>query len=243
MKKKKYIITAGGTSEAIDNVRKITNSSTGKLGKVIAAHIAYFQNDVDTIYYICSKDSLKPCHEKVKIIEIQNVAELKEVVENLLVTEEIDYFINAMAISDYTVNYVTNAELIKDAIDSNPGKDIVQVIKNNSLVLGGNKISSNQDNLIIVLKPTPKIISLIKKISPQTFLVGFKLLDGVTDAELIEVAFQSILVKNNCDLVVANDLDKIRKGNHKAFIIDRDRKVIEAQGKEDIASKLVRKLK
>ncbi len=34
--KNKIIITAGGTSERIDNVRKITNSSTGKLVKVIA---------------------------------------------------------------------------------------------------------------------------------------------------------------------------------------------------------------
>ena len=33
---KTVVITAGGTSEKIDNVRKITNSSTGKLGKVIA---------------------------------------------------------------------------------------------------------------------------------------------------------------------------------------------------------------
>ena len=35
----KIIITAGGTSEKIDNVRKITNSSTGKLGKLIAEHL------------------------------------------------------------------------------------------------------------------------------------------------------------------------------------------------------------
>ena len=33
---KKFIITAGGTSEKIDNVRKITNSSSGKLGCIIA---------------------------------------------------------------------------------------------------------------------------------------------------------------------------------------------------------------
>ena len=34
--KYKIIITAGGTSEKIDNVRKITNSSSGKLGCTIA---------------------------------------------------------------------------------------------------------------------------------------------------------------------------------------------------------------
>ena len=36
---KKIVITAGGTSEKIDQVRKITNSSTGKLGMTIANHL------------------------------------------------------------------------------------------------------------------------------------------------------------------------------------------------------------
>ena len=36
---KKIVITAGGTSEKIDNVRKITNSSSGKLGMTIANHL------------------------------------------------------------------------------------------------------------------------------------------------------------------------------------------------------------
>ena len=34
--KLKIVITAGGTSEAIDQVRKITNSASGKLGMTIA---------------------------------------------------------------------------------------------------------------------------------------------------------------------------------------------------------------
>ena len=76
-------------------------------------------------------------------------------------------------------------------------------------VIGGNKISSYEDNLVIVLKPTPKIISIIKNLSPSTYLVGFKLLDGVSKEELIEVA-KRLQNKNNCDLVVANDLSNIR---------------------------------
>ena len=36
---KKYVITSGGISEKIDNVRKITNSSSGKLGMTIANHL------------------------------------------------------------------------------------------------------------------------------------------------------------------------------------------------------------
>ena len=45
---KKVIITAGGTSEKIDNVRKITNSSSGKLGMIIAEHLLEENDDYYT---------------------------------------------------------------------------------------------------------------------------------------------------------------------------------------------------
>ena len=106
-------------------------------------------------------------------------------------------------------------------------------------VIKDTKISSYENNLVLVLKPTPKIISLIKKESPLTYLVGFKLLDGVSKKELIEVA-KRLRDKNKCDLVVANDLEDIRNKEHKAYIIDKEDKVVEASDKEDIAKKLVR---
>ena len=106
-------------------------------------------------------------------------------------------------------------------------------------VIKDTKISSYENNLVLVLKPTPKIISLIKKESPLTYLVGFKLLDGVSKKELIEVATR-LRDKNKCDLVVANDLKDIRNKEHKAYIIDKEDKVVEASDKEDIAKKLVR---
>ena len=64
---KRFIITAGGTSEKIDNVRKITNSSSGKLGMTIANHILTEDDDC-FIYYVCSKFSFRPTHERVEVI-------------------------------------------------------------------------------------------------------------------------------------------------------------------------------
>ena len=95
--------------------------------------------------------------------------------------------------------------------------------------------------LVIVLKPTPKIISIINNLSPSTYLVGFKLLDGVSKEKLIEVA-KRLRNKNNCDLVVANDLATIRNGEHIGYIIDKNNEVEEAHGKDDIAKKLVRRI-
>lgn len=228
---KKIVITAGGTSEKIDNVRKITNSSTGKLGMIIANQLLIETENVQ-IYYVCSKNSLRPVDERVEIIEIDGTNELKGRIEELLINNSIDYFIHSMAVSDYTTDYVTNLNRIKESLINN---STIETISDN-------KISSYEDNLVIVLKPTPKIISIIKDISPSTYLVGFKLLDSVTKDELIEVA-KKLRDKNKCDLVVANDLGTIRNGNHSAYIIDRDNNIIEANGKEEIAKTLVRKIK
>ena len=233
---KKIIITAGGTSERIDNVRKITNSSSGKLGMTIANRLLEEKYDI-MIYYVCSKNSLRPTDERVKIVEIDGTMDLKNNIENLLKNEHIDFFIHSMAVSDYMTDYVTTIDKIKDSINNH---DSIDEAFNNIETIGGTKISSYEDNLVIVLKPTPKIISIIKDLSPSTYLVGFKLLDGVSKEELIEVA-KKLRNKNNCDLVVANDLSNIRNGNHTAYIIDTKDNIEEASGKEDIAKKLVRR--
>lgn len=225
---KKYVITSGGISEKIDNVRKITNSSSGKLGMTIANHLLESKSDI-TIYYVCSKNALRPSNKRVKIIEVAGTLDLKDKVESLLKNEKIDYFIHTMAVADYMVDYVTTVDKMKKSFLNNSDMEVIK----------DTKISSYENNLVLVLKPTPKIICLIKKESPLTYLVGFKLLDGVSKKELIEVA-KRLRDKNRCDLVVANDLEDIRNKEHKAYIIDKEDKVVEASDKEDIAKKLVR---
>lgn len=234
---KKIIITAGGTSERIDNVRKITNSSSGKLGMTIANHLLKENNDI-MIYYVCSKNSLRPTDNRIQIIEIDGTIDLKNTIEGLLVNENIDYFVHSMAVSDYMTDYVTTIERMKESIKEHD--DIDEAFKNIEAICG-NKLSSYEDNLVIVLKPTPKIISSIKNLSPSTYLVGFKLLDGVSKEKLIEVA-KRLRNKNKCDLVVANDLATIRNGEHIGYIIDRNNEIEEAHGKDDIAKKLVRRV-
>mgnify|MGYP003303260327 CR=1 FL=1 len=237
--KYKIIITAGGTIEKIDNVRKITNSSSGKLGCTIANKlIELHEEKVDKIYYICSKNSIKPSHKKIEIVEIIDTNDLEITVKNLLTNNNIDYFIHSMAVSDYTVDYVTTVESLTLNITNNIDKDVFELICNHNDNLNDNKISSNEENLIIKLKKTPKIISMIKNISPHTYLVGFKLLDNVSEENLIDTAVK-LKNKNDCDLVVANDLENIRKGNHKAFIIKTSNNYITASGKEEIAKKLI----
>ena len=230
---KKFVITAGGTSEKIDNVRKITNSSTGKLGLKIVEQILK-ENTKVKIYYICSKNSLKPTDKRVMVIEIDDTLDLKNKIEFLLLNEDIDYFIHSMAVSDYTTDFVTTLEKLQRQL-------IISKDLENLECFTDSKIPSNEENLVIVLKPTPKIISIIKTLSPKTYLVGFKLLDSVPKEHLIEVA-KKLRDKNNCDLVVANDLENIRNGNHIAYLIAKDNSIEELHGKNEIAKSLVKKL-
>lgn len=221
----KVVITAGGTSEKIDNVRKITNSSTGKLGLCIANEFLKTVEEVE-ITYICSKETFCPNDDRVKIKRIIGVDDLEREVRNVLENNDIDVFIHSMAVSDYKVDYVSTLEKLKN---------------NEEFTMTDNKISSSLSDLVIVLKPTKKIISIIKDISPNTYLVGFKLLDNVTNDKLIEVA-TNLMIKNKCNLVVANDLENIRNGRHIGYIIDEENNVIVAEGKDDIAKKLVRRI-
>lgn len=221
----KVVITAGGTSEKIDNVRKITNSSTGKLGLCIANEFLKTVEDVE-ITYICSKETFCPNDDRVKIKRIIGVDDLEREVRNVLENNDIDVFIHSMAVSDYKVDYVSTLEKLRN---------------NEEFTMTDNKISSSLSDLVIVLKPTKKIISIIKDISPNTYLVGFKLLDNVTKDKLIEVA-TNLMIKNKCNLVVANDLENIRNGRHIGYIIDEENNVIVAEGKDDIAKKLVRRI-
>ena len=144
-----------------------------------------------------------------------------------------------MAVSDYTVDYVTTAEKLTDSIKEN--SDILNSIVNYDKGIKDTKISSNEDNLIIKLKRTPKIISIIKSISPSTFLVGFKLLDNVSREKLLDTAIK-LRDKNKCDLVVANDLNTIRNGAHQAYIIRSDNSYMVALSKDYIAEKIIEEM-
>lgn len=83
------------------------------------------------------------------------------------------------------------------------------------------KISSNT-NLDIILEPTVKILSNVKKINPSIFLVGFKAQYNVSKEELLKSAYEQI-ENSNTDLVVANDVGasccNFGSDNNKVLII------------------------
>lgn len=211
------LITAGGTREHIDEVRVLTNISTGKLGAQIANTI-YLNSEVKKIFYVCSKGSALPVEDQHAVIEIHyadSVQEVYEIMEKLV--PKCDVVIHSMAISDFG-------------------------FKASNTKLKSNDPQAFIDSLRERITVNPKIISFIKKWNPKTKLIGFKFEVNKTKEELIDIAYES-LVKNNCDLVIANDKQEMKdKNQHIAYIIDKDKNVIECVGKLDIALKLATKV-
>ena len=214
------LITSGGTSEKIDRVRSITNHSTGRLGKIIAET---FLDKGDQVTLVTTPKAVRPAaHPNLTIVQIENVAELLESLEPLVHTH--DVLIHAMAVSDYTPVYMTSLEAVAASSDMTEFLN-----KTNS----ESKISSQDDVQVLFLKKTPKIISLVKKWNPDIRLIGFKLLVDVSNEELLETARVS-LIKNQAEIIVANDLTEISNQGHKAYLVGKDI-VSQAQSKEEIA--------
>jgi phosphopantothenate-cysteine ligase len=93
---KKVLITSGGTREYIDDIRVLTNISTGKLGAIIAN---YFNNNGIDVTYVHVEGSILP-DKTIKCVKITNVDSLKNVMEKLV--PEMDIVIHAMAVSDFS---------------------------------------------------------------------------------------------------------------------------------------------
>lgn len=240
----KIIITAGGTSEQIDKVRKITNSSSGQLGCCIANTLINKLNNTEKIYYVCAKNSIKPTpNPKIEEVIVSSCLSLYNKMEELLTNQNIDVVIHSMAVSDYTVDFVSNCEILAQNLQEKTPQEILEILNSDNLKIDNStKISSYSDDLIIKLIPTKKVISCIKQWSPKTTLIGFKLLSDTTTENLINVGY-NLLQKNNCDYVVANDLCNIKNNMHLAYLIDKNKQITKAINNQEIANIIYEKIK
>lgn len=218
---KKILITSGGTKEYIDEVRVLTNISTGRLGALIAdTFINGFDITEETkkyeIHFVYVKGSELP---KLKILtkmyEVTDVQSVYNIMEKLV--PEMDVVIHPMAVSDFGFR-PTNKKL-----KSNDPEAFIQSLKDR-------------------IYQTPKILSFVKKWNPNCFLISFKFENGLEHDKLIEIATES-MVKNGSDVVVANDKAEIkRRYSHISYFVTKDG-VTEVDGKEDIAAEILKIVK
>ncbi|MDR3072558.1 MAG: phosphopantothenate--cysteine ligase [Clostridiales Family XIII bacterium] len=240
------MITAGGTTESIDNVRSITNTGTGRLGAVIAEQFAG-QDAVDRIFYICNARAVRPTANKIEQHIAEDTKQLEQTIQTLCQFEKIDAVIHSMAVSDYRVRNITTASAIAEDIAETLSQkhscsieQMTECIYNSATFRKEDKISSNVEDLVILLEKTPKVIAQLRPLLPDAVIVGFKLLSGVDEETLIDTAFE-LLRKNDCDYVLANDMHTVSGyANHIGYLVDRNKHYGIQIGKEEIAKFIVR---
>ena len=250
--KKNIIVTSGPTNERIDAVMKITNMSTGALGAIVADELLK-EEELGKLYYLSPKLAYKPKTkiDKIKFVQIESALDLLKALKDIITNNDIYGVVHSAAVGDYYGEYAITGEqlaslIAKEVYNKNLNIDeleeiILEVIKNPNIITDNtHKISSYQDNLMVKLELTPKVISSIKEFDPNIKLIGFKLLDSVSKEELLDVASR-LREKNKADFIVANDLSKIGNGKHYATIINETGICKECETKED-SSKTLRKI-
>ena len=104
---KKVIITIGGTQENIDEVRFISNASSGKMGYCLA-DCAYFKG-----YDVCAVATIKK-DKPYKVLEVKTALDILETLKN----ENFDYLIMAAAVGDFRVENQVQGKIKKEELET-----------------------------------------------------------------------------------------------------------------------------
>lgn len=213
----RILISSGGTKIPIDSVRSITNMSRGTFGAKLA-EAAMIDNNV--VYFVTHKDGrtpvklevdLKRCTDDQITKALAKMLWIKEVSNKLYFENPYDTFTDYEVTLGQTIRAYRPDAVVLAAAVSDYG------VKNKT----DGKIRSGSD-MNIELTPLPKIINKIRgEWAYKGILVGFKLMVGATDKELLETAHKSAK-ENGCDFVVANDLNDLKRGDHKVMIVTYD---------------------
>ncbi|MBQ4014310.1 MAG: hypothetical protein II610_03525 [Treponema sp.] len=220
----RVLITGGGCVEKIDNVRAITNFSSGKTALLIA-RVLKALNPAAAVTYLMSERAVQPKiagalgkpktagkaenSGKAKnagrafavcdsVKNFSSCADLQKLLRAELSANKYDLLFHAAAVSDYSVQ-----SLAVDGKEFKPGK-IAKI--------------SGADEVFVRLKKNPKLLeqipALAKKKNKRAVVVGFKLTSNASLPER-EAAVQKLFAaKNPPDFVISNDLSEITPKSH-----------------------------
>ena len=135
---KKVLITAGPTREPIDPIRFISNRSSGKMGYALASAF----NAAGCNVRIISGPSSLPFPDACDVVKIETAQEMYHEVHKSL--KDIDIFVSAAAVSDYS----------SEKVDEH-------------------KIKKNDQKMSLHLIKSPDILSSVTSLRSHPFCVGF----------------------------------------------------------------------
>jgi phosphopantothenate---cysteine ligase (CTP) len=150
----KCIVTAGPTYEPLDEVRRLTNFSTGRLGSELANFLA--ARGHETTLLIGQKASYRGERHARKVETFTTTADLRDRLR-ALAGQPVDAVFHAAAVSDFAFGKVWRRA---------PQGGLTEI--------HAGKISTRQGTLLAELAPTPKIIAELREWFPRAWLVGWK---------------------------------------------------------------------
>jgi len=211
----KILITAGGTEEPIDGVRRICNISTGRTGAVLARHfiaegaelMVLHAERADFSGIVCRKESFL------------SFSDLDNALQRHLSGERWDAIVHLAAVGDYSIASIELDGGVRASGDQG-------------------KISSGHE-LVLRLRPNPKLIDTLRSRSrnPGIIIVAFKLTNEA-DPGLRNRAVEELMARAQPDFIVHNDLSEIGPGYHRARIFDVEGRIDRSENKFALARTL-----
>ncbi|EEF57934.1 phosphopantothenoylcysteine decarboxylase domain-containing protein [Pedosphaera parvula] len=150
----KCIVTAGPTFENLDDVRRLTNFSTGRLGSELANFLSARGHDVTLL--IGQQATYRGEQRVQKVETFTTTADLRDRLQ-IFARQSIGAVFHAAAVSDFTFGKVWSRSATGEMAEIKSGK-----------------ISTRQGTLLAELLPTPKIIAELRNWYPEARLVGWK---------------------------------------------------------------------
>jgi phosphopantothenate---cysteine ligase (CTP) len=178
----KCIVTVGPTYEELDEVRRMTNFSTGTLGTELANYLVDHGHKVELL-----RGHYSTCQIKTKAQGVQvftTTADLSRRLEKLG-SSDVGAVFHAAAVSDFTF-----------------GKIWRRAEKGKLSEIKSRKISTRIGTVLAELTPTPKILPRLREWFPKARVVGWKYeLEG-SRTEAIALAERQLSESSNDACVV-----------------------------------------
>lgn len=178
------IVTAGPAYEPLDDVRRLTNFSTGRLGTTLANYLTARGHTV--ILLIGEQATFTGERRAQRIESFSTAADLRAKMK-ALAGKKADAIFHAAAVSDFSFGRIFAPDAANKLVEIKSAK----------------KISTRQEKLLVELLPTPKIIAELRGWFPQTKIVGWKFEADGKRPEAIAAARRQI-AECSTDLCVVN---------------------------------------
>jgi phosphopantothenoylcysteine decarboxylase/phosphopantothenate--cysteine ligase len=170
----KCIVTAGPTFESLDDVRRLTNFSTGRLGTELANFLTAQGHDVTLLI---GESATWPGERRAQSVKtFSSTKDLRAKIKSFS-SKRVAAIFHAAAVSDFAFGKMFTRDVAGKLKPFKPSK----------------KISTRGGNLFVELVPTPKIIAELRGWFPKTKIIGWKFEADGGRADALRAAQRQIL--------------------------------------------------